>query len=572
MNAKHLRYALLAVSMSACAQSPVLEMPALAAPVLETPVAPTRPAAQELTAQLLYQFLIGEIAAQRGDLRLSAEAYADLAARTRDARVARRATEVALFARQPQVALRNAELWRELEPQSSRALQTLASLLVGGGRLAEAKPHLQAWIRTGKGGEVFMQMHALFHKQKDKQAVLELVEELAAAYPNAPEARFAVAQAAGQAGLGKRALAALDEALRLKPGWEPAALFKAQLLQSSDGDAAVLAYFKDFLGVQPGAREVRLAYAKHLARVGDLVEARAQFEQLTREMPDNPEIHFAVGLVAMQGNDTAGARASLLKALELGFREEGQVRFYLGQLAEAGKQFDEALSWYRSVSPGRQQFDAQLRVAMVLGKLGRLDDARVWLAELKPAGEAERVRLAQTEALLLREAKRYEAAYDVLTKALESMPDTPDLLYDRAMAAEKLNRLDELEKDLRRLIQIKPDHAHAYNALGYTLADRTPRVREALELLEKALKLEPDDPFILDSMGWALFKAKRYDEAVVYLRRAYAGRPDPEIAAHLGEALWARGDREEARAIWRNSLQQHPDNEALREVMSRLKP
>lgn len=562
MNAKHLRYALLAVSVSACAQSPVLE----------TPVVPTQPAAQELTPQVIYQFLLGEIAAQRGDLRLSAEAYADLAARTRDARVARRATEVALYARQPQVALKNAQLWRELEPQSPKALQTLASLLVGSGRMAEAKPHLQAWIRTGKGGEVFMQMHALFLKQKDKQAVLDLVEELAAAYPNAPEARFAVAQAAWQAGQSKRALAALDQAQRQKPGWETAALYKAQVLQSTDGDATVLAYLKDFLSAQPGAREVRLAYAKHLARVGNLAEARAQFEHLTQEMPNNPEVHFAVGLVAMQGNDIASARASMLKALELGHREEGQVRFYLGQLAEADKQFDEALTWYRSISPGRQQFDAQLRAAMVLGKLGRLDEARAWLAELKPTGEADRSRLVQTEALLLREAKRYEAVYDVLSKALESMPDTPELLYDRAMAAEKLNRLDVLEKDLRRLIQIKPDYAHAYNALGYTLADRTPRVREALELLEKALKLEPEDPFILDSMGWALFKAKRYDEALVYLRRAYAARPDPEIAAHLGEVLWVRGDREEARGIWRSGLQQHPDNDALREVMSRLKP
>jgi tetratricopeptide (TPR) repeat protein len=152
------------------------------------------------------------------------------------------------------------------------------------------------------------------------------------------------------------------------------------------------------------------------------------------------------------------------------------------------------------------------------------------------------------------------------------MPDSPELLYDRAMAAEKVNRLDTLEKDLRRLIQLKPDYAHAYNALGYTLADRTTRIPEAIELLEKALKLEPDDPFILDSMGWALFKAKRFGEAADYLRRAYGAKPDPEIAAHFGEALWMKGDKEEARRVWKNGLQIHPDNESLRDVASRLMP
>jgi predicted Zn-dependent protease len=159
-----------------------------------------------------------------------------------------------------------------------------------------------------------------------------------------------------------------------------------------------------------------------------------------------------------------------------------------------------------------------------------------------------------------------------LTKALEKMPDSSELLYDRAMAAEKVNQLDMLEADLRRLIKLKPDYAHAYNALGYTLADRTPRIKEAIELLEKALKLEPDDPFIQDSMGWALVKAKRYGEAVDYLRRAHAAKADPEIAAHLGEALWLKGEKEEARRIWNGSLKNHPDNESLRDAISRLTP
>jgi tetratricopeptide (TPR) repeat protein len=561
MNAKLFRYALLAVSVSACAQSPVLETPVVSAP---------EPEGRGLTSQVLYQFLLGEIASQRGELQLSAEAYADLATRTRDARVARRATEVALYARQTQLALKNARLWRELEPASPKAMQTLASLLVGSGRLGEAKPHLHAWIKTGKEGEVFMQLHGLLAKQKDRQAVLDLVTDLAASYPGMPEARFAVGQAAWQAGQGRKALAALDEALRLRPDWESTALFKAQVLQREDGDAALESFLKDYLAAHPAAREVRLAYARQLARVGKFTESRAQFEFMTRENPDNPEAHFAVGLVALQTNDLDSAKASFLKALDLGHPDEGQVRFYLGQLAEARNLPEEALTWYQSVSKGRQQFDARLRAAVMMNKLGRLAEARAWLAALAPSSDSERIQLAQTEAQLLREAKNFDGVFDVLSAALEKMPDAPELLYDRAMAAEKINRLDVLEKDLRRLIQLKPDHAHAYNALGYTLADRTTRIKEAIELLERALKLEPEDPFILDSMGWAMFKAKRYAEAVDYLRRAFGIRPDPEIAAHFGEALWMKGDKEEARRVWRNGLQLHPDNESLREVASRL--
>jgi tetratricopeptide (TPR) repeat protein len=565
--------ALLAASLSACAQSPVVS-PVLSPdlPVGEVSSLPR----QTLTSQVLYQFLLGEIAGQRGELKLSAEAYADLAVRTRDARVAKRATELALYARLSPLALKNARLWQELEPTSPKALQTLSSLLVSGGRLAEARPLLQSWIKTSrdadKGGDAFMQLHGLLARQKDKQAVFDLVADLAAAYPAVPEARFAVAQAAWHAGKGARALTELDEALRLKPGWNAAPLFKAQVLQQMQGDEAALAFFKEYLAATPAEREVRLAYAKQLARSARFAESRAQFELMAADAPDNPENYLAIGLIAMQTNDLDSAEAAFTKALALGHPDEGSVRFHLGQLAEARGRSEQALTWYQSVASGRQQLDAQLRAAVVMSKLGRTEQALEWLATLAPGDEAERIQVAQTEAQVMREAKNYQGVVAALTKALEKMPDSSELLYDRAMAAEKVNQLDMLEADLRRLIKLKPDYAHAYNALGYTLADRTPRIKEAIELLEKALKLEPDDPFIQDSMGWALVKAKRYGEAVDYLRRAHAAKADPEIAAHLGEALWLKGEKEEARRIWNGSLKNHPDNESLRDAISRLTP
>lgn len=569
MYSKTFFLSLLAVSLSACAQSQVV------AQADAVPTAPmsegARPAVSRLTPQLMYQFLLGEIAGQRGDLKLSAEAYADLAARTKDARVARRATEIALYARQSSLALRNARLWLELEPDSVKARQTVASLLVGAGHLSDAKPYLESWIKAGKPEQIFMQLNGLFAHQGDKQAVASLVADLAAAYPALPEARFAVGQSAWQAGQGLNALKALDDALRLRPDWEYAVLFRAQILQQKEGDEAAIAFMAAYLKDHPQAKDVRLAYAKQLARAGRLEESRQAFAVLVRDMPDNPEPHFALGLVAMQSNDLDNAKASFERALKLGYDDQGIIHYSLAQIAEAKGEYEAALDRYKEVT-GHQAFEARLRAGLVLGKLGRLQEGREWLGQLSPNGEGQAVRIAQAEAELLRQAKRHAESFEVFDRALARYPDNLELLYDRAMAAEKLNRLDVLEKDLRRMIQLKPDYAHAYNALGYTLADRTGRLNEAIELLQKAINLAPDDPFILDSMGWALFKAKRYAEAVDYLRRAYAGRNDPEIAAHLGEVLWMKGERDEARRIWQGGLKDHPDNESLRETLSRLAP
>jgi tetratricopeptide (TPR) repeat protein len=365
-----------------------------------------------------------------------------------------------------------------------------------------------------------------------------------------PEARFAVGQAAWQAGQGKKALAALDEALRLKPDWESTALFKAQVLQRVDGDAALESFLKDYLAAHPAAREVRLAYARQLARVGKFTESRAQFEFMTRENPDNPEAHFAVGLVALQTNDLDSAKASFLKALDLGHPDEGQVRFYLGQLAEARNLPEEALTWYQSVSKGRQQFDAQLRAAVVMNKLGRLAEARAWLAALAPSSDSERIQIGPDRGAVAAGGERTSTGCSACCpRPWRKCPMRPNCSMTGPWRPRKINRLDVLEKDLRRLIQLKPDHAHAYNALGYTLADRTSASRKPSSCWSRPSSWNRRIPFILDSMGWAMFKARRYAEAVDYLRRAFGARPDPEIAAHFGEALWMKGDKEEARRV-----------------------
>ncbi len=434
---------LLAASLSACAQSQ-MGVQQDAAPLPES----AQKGTSQLTPQLMYQFLLGEIAGQRGDLKLSAEAYADLAQRTKDARVARRATEVALYARQNKLALRNAQLWLELEPDSVKAQQTVASLMVSGGRLDDAKPYLEAWIKAGKPEQVFMQLHNLFARQGDKQAVAKLVSDLAAAYPALPEARFAVAQSAWQAGQGQNALNALIEALRLKPDWEHAALFRAQILQQSEGDGAAIAFMGSFLKDHPQARDVRLAYAKQLARAGRLEESRQAFAVLIQDMPDNPEPHFAMGVVAMQGNDLDNAKASFEQALKLGFDDKGIVHYSLGQIAEAKGHHDEAMARYKTVT-GQQQFEAQLRVALVLGKAGRVQEGRDWLKQLAPNGEGQAVRIVQAEAELLRDAKRHAETFELFDRALGKYPDNLELLRQRIQHVDVSQLRDEVAPFVR---------------------------------------------------------------------------------------------------------------------------
>lgn len=525
---------------------------------------------QPLTPDILFKFLIAEVAGQRGAIGVAQSTYLDLARETRDPRIARRAAEVSMFARNQTAALEATRLWAGAQPESERARQTLAALLLNEGKLDEAEPVLRDLLKQDSGN-AFLHLSALMGKTRDTKAVLELVERLAADYPALPEARFAVAQAAANAGRLDAAVDALKQADALRPGWEPAALLRAQILaKTSRADA--LAFMRDFLAAHSGAREVRLAYARTLVNANQFPEAHAEFTRLTQDFPRNAEVSFAAGLLSLQMGDVIAARDLLTQTLEYSPREPDTVYYYLGQVAEQMKQPDAAAVQYAKVKAGNYLVSARARQATLLARDGKLDDARQLLASTQGENESQNVRLIQAQAELLRNGKQHQAEFDTLNEGLKRFPDSPDLLYDRAMAAEKVDRLDVLEADLRRVMSLRPDDAQAYNALGYTLADRTERIAEALVLLDKALSLSPDDPFILDSVGWAQFRSGNLLRAQEYLERAFKLRPDPEIAAHLGEVLWARGQRDEAGKLWQSSLQTHPQNEVLLETLHRLKP
>jgi tetratricopeptide (TPR) repeat protein len=245
------------------------------------------------------------------------------------------------------------------------------------------------------------------------------------------------------------------------------------------------------------------------------------------------------------------------------------VRFHLGQVNEERKRYDEAAKWYLSVEEGEQYVLAHARYAFMLAKQDKLAEARAHLQNLVPQNDAQRVQIMQSEAQMMREAKDYKESFEILRKALEVQPDQPELLYDVALAAEKIDRIDIVETNLRRLIVLKPDHAQAYNALGYTLADRTDRLTEARDYIDKALKLSPEDPFILDSMGWVEYRLGHVAQGLQYLERAFQQRPDPEIAAHLGEVMWAKGDKPGAEKVWRDALRDNPENDELQKVIKK---
>ena len=545
-----------------------------APPVLAAP-APKPPAnlpPQDLTAPMLYDFLLGEIAQQRGSPGFAAQTYLDLARRTRDPRVARRAVELANAARMPELALDAARVWQDIEPTSLQALQTVVVLLVGAKRVDEIEPYLAKLLASGDTAAAngFMQLGRLLGNSPDAAANLRLVRKLAERYASLPQAHFAVAQAATAANDEALALAEIRRAAELQPDWEIAALYEAQLLQRrSPAEAAKR--LAAFLAKYPNSRDARLNYARVLVMDKRYAEARAEFEILAKRYDNDADALYAVGVLAVQAKEYAIAEASMKRLLELNYRDPNAVRYTLGQVADEQKDWPRAIEWYKAIQRGEYALPARIRTANAIAKQGRLEEARAYLRSGAAQGD-QQVQLLVAESQLLRDANMNREAFDLLGGALKKSPDQPDLLYDYAMTAEKVDRFDVLESSLKRLIQLKPDHAHAYNALGYSFAERNLRLPEAKQLIEKAIELAPDDFFIVDSMGWVLYRMGDLKGAAAQLRRAWGGRPDGEIGAHLGEVLWALGERDEARRVWQEALKASPENESLQKTLKRFSP
>ena len=528
-----------------------------------------------LTDRMLFEFLMGDIALQRGKPELAAQAYLDLAKTTRDPRVARRAAQLTFEAHQYDQSVEAFKLWQQLEPNSPLAKQMLVSLLLTGGKLEEARPHVVALLASepDSAGRVFMNLYGLLVRVPDKSAALDWLVVVSHPYPNVAEAHWALAQAAAAAGKFELALDEAHQATVLRPEWDIALMLETQLLQRSDPQKA-LEMLQKYLQQHDDDKEVRLFYARMLLDHKQYVSAREEFGKLLQQRPGSPELAFAIALISMQLGELDRAERELRQALESKDknRDDDTLHYYLGQLSEAKKDDVAALQQYRLIKAGEYVYPAHLREAYLQNKSGKIDEARKTLKHMVAANDSQRVQLVMVESQFLREAKQYAESFKVLARGLKIFPNHPELLYQSALIADNLKKSDMFEQLIRKLIQVEPDNAHAYNALGYSLLERNVRITEAMELVGKAYKLAPDDAAIIDSMGWGYYRLGQYDKSVELLNRAFQANPDPEIAAHLGEVLWVRGDQDGAKKIWSESAKANPKSDALQAVINKFLP
>ena len=536
-----------------------------------------------LTGDLLYKLMKAEMEFQSGNWQPAYMATMAAAQRTRDPRLAQRATEMALSQQQGEPTLAAIRLWRQLAPDSEEASQYYLGFVIVSDNLAEAEPILRARLQAAVAAERGM---AMFHAQqllaraKDKAGAAAMTERLMAPYADTMEAHIVLAQAAFARGAAAVALKEARAALALKPDAEIAVLMLAQVTDDEAGSAAVLSAF---LASNPGARDVRAAYARVLVSGKQYELARQQLLALQQVQPDNLGTLYALGIVSLQLGDPAGAEQYFVRFTDVlaanpdEERDASKVFVILAQLAEERGDLPGAMQWLDKVEQGTQRegagagwFNAQLKRAHLLGKGGDIDAARKLLASLPAAQPLEQAQVLLAEAQILRVAGRATDAYALMQAAVAKFPQNADLLYDFALLAEKAGHLDVMEKSLRTVIEQAPDNHHAYNALGYSLAERNVRLQEALTLIDKALKLAPGDPFIMDSMGWVQFRLGNLNAAETQLRRAYTLRSDPEIAIHLGEVLWQKGQKADAQQLWREARAKDPKNDTLKNTLARL--
>lgn len=528
---------------------------------------------EDVLARTIFQALVGEFAIQRGDAKLGSDAWADLAVRTRDPKAIARATEIAGFARQYDRALELSKLWLEVEPDSAKAQQTQSSLLVMANRLDDLAPQLAALLEQDKAnaGGNLLHLNRMLGKVSDKKAVQNLIDKVAAPYDLLPEAHFAMAQAAANAGDNLRALTETEKSLQLRPNWETAAIARAQL-QARQSAKTAIDSLAEFVARNPNANDARLTLARLLISEKRYDESRHHFDRLIKDNPDNPEVIYPVAMLALQQGDTTTGRTQLEHLLQTEFPDKNTIHFFLGQLDQEQRKPDAALAQYRQVTGGEQYVPARSRAAQILMQQGKPEEARALLRDTRGNTPAEKTQLVLAESQLLREAGRHNEAYIVLDKALSAQPNDAELLYEAALTAERIAKPELLETHLKHLLTLKPEHAHALNALGYSLAERNIRLAEAHELIGRALTLAPEDPFIMDSMGWVLYRQGKLPEALLTLEKAYRIKADPEIAAHLGEVLWKLDRKDEAAKLLRDAYKAHPDNDVLAGTIKKLLP
>lgn len=543
-------------------------------PADPTPAAPASQAnspapAVNYDSATLADLLVAEVAAQRQAYGVTLGYYTEAAKTTGDTRVLSQASQLAHYLEDHHQALLLSQQWLEQDPTNEEALQLAILSEIRMGNNDAVTRYLDTLL--GSHGEEALGRLVAQARGLDEEGNLQLVQALARLtdqYPDQAPLWYARALWQEREGNLEAALAADEEALKRMPRHEDALLLKAQLLYKMGEQRQALRHLKKLVRKYPDARRTRLTYVRMLLASGEVKQAEKQLVAMAERNPDDLDLKFSLALLALEAGATDTAREQLDQLLALNYRPN-DVHLYLAQGEEQAGNLETAIDHYLKVG-GPQAIRARVQAARLMVSQGNLEQAHALLNSLKIQHMEMATSLTLSEAEMLSSNGHGEQALALLNSALENDPDNTELRYSRAMLAEKAGDLAQLEADLRHILTLNPEDSSALNALGYTLADRTDRLDEAHQYVSRALELNPDDPAILDSMGWVLYRQGNLKEARNYLRRAYEKFPDPEVAAHYGEVLWVMGAQNQAREIWRDTLNSNPDAPHVRETMERL--
>lgn len=517
----------------------------------------------------LYQLLVAEVAGYRGEYSTALEKYVDMALKTRDAGVAQRAAMLAVYLKRYEEALTTSKIWVEQEPDSIEARRYLSEQLLRIGDMEQAIVHMEAIKNLGglANFESFAYSAANMD-DKGREVLLEAMSRMLAEYPGDEQLMFSKAVLLEQSGQLEEALQLANQLLVSKKDINVIVL-KVNALKDLLRTDEALVFLESTLEELADKRRLRLIYARMLFEAERLVDAEKQYEQVHQQAPNDSDILFALALISMEQGKDESAKGYLNQMIRFN-RRANEAHYYLGSIADKNDKIPQAISEYKMVGPGREFLAAQVRIAALLADQGRLDDARAHLENQRANNPDRYNRLVMIEGQLLSERGHETEFFELLEMVIKKQPENVELLYFRAMTGQSLGRLDVLEQDLLRVIDIDPGNADAMNALGYTLADQTDRHDEALVLIERALEIKPNEAAFIDSLGWVQYRLENYKDAVTNLRKALSLFDNDEVAAHLGEVLWVSGEQQEARNVWQKALDARPDSDILKRVIKRF--
>ena len=534
---------------------------AIAAEVATTP----------LSSEMLYRLMSAEIAGQRGQVAIAVQQYYRAAQISRDPRVVERAARVAVYARDSEVTLKVGRLWLELAPDSIQAHTVLATAQIKleqyDGALITLDRLLTLTEQRGQRG--YHYIFTLLGRQRDKQAALDLLDKLMLRHGQTADALFTYGRLALLVGELDKSSTAVSQLLEIKPEWDDAQQLWVNLLSRKGKNDEALEYLEKTVNAYPEGRSLRMYYARKLVDEKRLPDAYTQFKILLEQDDANVDARYALGLLSLEMKRLDEAE-TYFEALYEDESRANESAYYLGQVAERRENDGIAIRWYSQVLKGQHYIEAQIRIAVITAEAGDLNAARKRLHNIEATTAAIELRIYMAEGDILRATNHYQEAFDLYSEALAKMPDNVQLLYARALTAEKVEQLEVTLQDLEHIVKKDPNNVQALNALGYTLADRTERYEDALKYIQAAYKINSTDPAIIDSLGWIYYRMGDHQKALEYLQKAFSLLKDPEIGAHLGEVLWVLGEQQQARKVWDDALQDKPEHKILLDVIKRF--